>query len=129
MHRLCQDVGVIVADQLESISLVARGDQSELRIAVERAGDIEQLAVDARAECGLGKAGADRGGDFCRGRAGRNLTHGTIGQGDLEQFGHGVPLGPQPLAGAARAVHRGNSAVAAVPARACGLAIAAGAGA
>ena len=60
LDGLGEDVGEVVAEQLERVGLVARGDQREARIAVERAVEVAQFAVDPRRERGLGKARADR---------------------------------------------------------------------
>ena len=46
LHRLGEDVREVVADQLERVRLVARGDQREAGIALERAHDVAHLAVD-----------------------------------------------------------------------------------
>jgi hypothetical protein len=78
-------VGIIVPHQFQGVGLVPRGDQRQLRITFERAGDVEQLSIHARADGGLGEAGADRGGDIGRRGARRHFTQRAIGQGDLEQ--------------------------------------------
>ena len=89
LHRFGQHVRIIVANEFERIGLIARSDKRERGIAFERAGDVEEFAVHTRADCGLGEARANRSGNVCRSGAGRNLSHGTIRQGDLEHFGHG----------------------------------------
>ena len=88
LHRFGKDMRVIVAGEFERIGFVAAGDQREARIAIEGAGEVAQLAVDARGDRGFRKAGADRGGDIGRGAAARHFAHRAIGQADLEQFGH-----------------------------------------
>ena len=66
LHRFGQHMSEIVARQFQRISLVPRGDQRQLRIAIEGAGQVAQFAIDARGQRGLGKAGTDRGGDIGR---------------------------------------------------------------
>ena len=63
LHRLGEDMREVVADQLERVLLVARGDQRELGVALERAHDVAHLAVDPRRERRLGEARPDRRGD------------------------------------------------------------------
>ncbi len=89
LHRLGEDVRVIVARELERILLVARRDERELRIAFERTADVAQFAVDARGERGLGEPRTDRRGDVRRGSPRGYLTDGTVGQRDTEHLGHG----------------------------------------
>jgi len=62
--------------------------EQELGIGGEGPGQIDQLAIDPGGQRRLGQARANRRGDIGRGRAERHFTHGTIGQADLEQFGH-----------------------------------------
>jgi hypothetical protein len=81
---------VIVAHQFERVLLVPRSDQSELRIAFERAADVAQFAVDARGERGLGEPRTDRRGDVRRGSPRGYLADGTVGQRDTEHLGHGI---------------------------------------
>ena len=88
LHRLGEDVREVVADELERVLLVARGDQREARIALERAHDVAHLAVDPRRERGLGEARPDRRGDVGRGRALGHFPHRTVGKRDLEHLGH-----------------------------------------
>ena len=66
LHRLGEDVGIIVADQLERVGLVARGDQRELGIALERPVEVAHLAVDPRRQRRLGQARPDRRRDVGR---------------------------------------------------------------
>jgi hypothetical protein len=82
----------IVADQLESVFLVARGDQSEIRISFERPVQIAQFAVDPRRQRRLGQPRPDRRGDIGRSRALSNFADRTIGKGDLEHLRHGQGL-------------------------------------
>ena len=94
LHRFGQHVGIVMARQFERIGFVARGDQREACIALERPGEIAQFPVDPRGERGLGEAGADRGGDIGGRRPARHFAHRAIGQADLEQFGHrSIPSG------------------------------------
>jgi hypothetical protein len=82
----------VVPRELERLGLVARGDQRELGIAVERPVEVAHLAVDPRRQRGLGQARADRRGDVGRGRAGGHLAHRSVGQADLQQLAHRVRL-------------------------------------
>ena len=88
LHRLGEDVRIIVTDQLERFALVARSDQCELRVALERPHDVADLAVDLRRQGGAGKPGTDRRGDVRRGRALGHLLHRPVGKSDLEHPGH-----------------------------------------
>ena len=94
LHRLGEDVGIVVPGEFERLGLVARGHQRQRRVARKRPRQVHQLApmavIDPRRQRRLGEAGADRGGDIGGGRPRWHLAHGTIGQADLEQFGHGV---------------------------------------
>ena len=73
LHRLGEHMRIVVARELERVGLVARGDQRELGVAVERPVEVAQLAVDPRRERRLGEARPDRRGDVGRGRARRAL--------------------------------------------------------
>jgi hypothetical protein len=63
-----------------------------VRILLQRARDVTQFAIDPRGDGGLGQARPDRCRNIRRGSAGRDFTHGTIGQGDLEHDGQGWDL-------------------------------------
>ena len=54
LHRLGQHMRVIVAYEFERVILVARGDQRQLGIAIERAAKVAHLAIHARGQRGLG---------------------------------------------------------------------------
>ena len=88
LHRLCQHMGIVVARQFERIGLVPRSDQRQLRITLERAGQVAQLTIHTRGQRCLGKAGADRRGDIRRGRSRGHFAHRSIGEADLEKFRH-----------------------------------------
>ena len=88
LHRLRKDVRVIVPDQLERVGLVARRDQSELAVLLERPGKVAHLAVDPRRERRLGQPRPDRRGDVRRRRPAHDLADRSIGQLDREHFGH-----------------------------------------
>ena len=88
LHRFGQHVGIVMPGEFQRIGLVPRGDQRQLGIAIEGAGEIAQFAVNTRGQRGFRKAGADRGGNVCRGRSRRHFAHRSVGQADLEQFGH-----------------------------------------
>ena len=92
LHRLGKDVREVVAEQLERVLLVARGDQREARIALERAVEVAQFAIDPRRQRRLGQPRPDRRGDIARGRALGHFADRTIGKGDLEHLGHGQRL-------------------------------------
>ena len=78
----------IVPRQFERVGLVARCDERQLGIALERAHDIAQLAIDARRQRRLGKAGSDIGGDLCRSGTCGHIAHGAVGKRDLDHFCH-----------------------------------------
>ena len=59
LHRLGQHMRKVMPGQLERIGLVLRGDQRQLRIAVQRPHDVAQFAIDPRGERRLGKARAN----------------------------------------------------------------------
>ena len=88
LHCLGEDMGKIVPCQFERVVLIAIGHQRQLGIAFKRPVDIAQFAIDTRRDRRLGEAGADRRRHIRRGRAGFHLAHRSIGQADLEQFGH-----------------------------------------
>ena len=88
LHRLGEDVREVVADELQRILLVARGNQREVRIPLERAHDVAHLAVHLGGERGLGEARPDRGGDVRGRRPLGHLLHRTVGKRDLEHLGH-----------------------------------------
>ncbi len=75
LHRLGEDMRVIVADQFERIRFVAGGDQRELGIAFEGPTEVAQFAVHPRSQRRLGKPGADRRRDIGRGAAARHFAH------------------------------------------------------
>ena len=87
LHRLCQHVRRVVAQQFQRIG-VARRDDADLRIAVDHMGEVDHLAVDAQREGGLGEAWADRGGDV---RAADRFVEGpdrTVRQGNIDHSVH-----------------------------------------
>ena len=88
LHRLGEDVGIIVPDQLERVGLVARGDQRELGIALERPGEVAHLAVDPRRQRRLGEARPDRRRDVGRRGPALDLADRSVGQLDREHVGH-----------------------------------------
>ena len=88
LHRFGQDMGVVMAHQFERIALVARGDQCQLSIAVERTRHIAHFAVHTRCQRGFGQARTNRRGHVSRGRPRRHFAHRAIRQVDFEQFGH-----------------------------------------
>jgi hypothetical protein len=77
-----------VAREFERVGLVARGDQREACVALERTSEIAQLAVDPRRERRLGQARADRRRDIRRGGAARHLADRSVGQADLQKLRH-----------------------------------------
>src|SRR3569623_1341894 len=105
LHRLGEDVREVVARQFERVGLVARRDQRKLGVALERATDVAQVAVDARGDRGLGEARTDRRGDVRGGGPRGYLADGTVGQRDAEHGGHRVGLSVvKGVSGAAYAV-------------------------
>ena len=99
LHRLGEDMGEIVARELERVGLVARRDQGELGIALERPGEVAHLAIDPRRQRRLGEARPDRRRHVRRGRPALDLADRSVGQLDREHFGHlarGSWLGSRP---------------------------------
>ena len=88
LHRLGEDVRIVVPHQLERFGLVAGGDEREARVALERARDVPDLAIHFRGQRSLGEAGPDRRGNVGRGRALRHFPHRSVGKHNLEHFGH-----------------------------------------
>ncbi len=88
LDRFGEDMRIIVADQLERVLLVARRDQRQLRVALERPVEIAHLAIDPGGHRRLGEAGADGGGDVGGGRALGHLANRAVGEPDLEMLRH-----------------------------------------
>jgi hypothetical protein len=88
LYRFGEDMGVIVADELERLLLVARRHQRQFGVLLERPVEISQLAVDARRHRRSGEAGPDRGGDVRRRRAGLDLADRAVGESDPEMPRH-----------------------------------------
>ena len=88
LHRLGEDMGEIVAGELERVGLVARRDQGQLGIAVERPGEVAQLAIDPRRERRLGEARPDRRRHVRRRRPALDRADRSIGQLDRKHLGH-----------------------------------------
>src|SRR3546814_7514640 len=66
LHRLGQDVGAVVAQQLKRVCVAGRDDLYR-RVALDRPGEVAQGAVDLHGERRLGEAGADGSGDLAAG--------------------------------------------------------------
>ena len=66
LHRLCQQMGGGVADDIDAL-LVLAGHDGQLGIAFDQIGGIDQLAVDLAGQCGLGQTGADGGSNVMHG--------------------------------------------------------------
>jgi hypothetical protein len=90
LHRLGQHVCEVVPHQLERVLFVARSDQREVRVALERSHDVAHLAVDLGRQRRLGEPRPDRRRDVRRRRPFRHFPDGAIGKGDLEHLGHGA---------------------------------------
>jgi len=88
LDRLGEDMREVVADELQRVLLVARGDQREAGIALERPHDVAHFAVDLGGKRGLGEARPDRGGNVRGCRTLGHLPHRTVGKRDLEHLGH-----------------------------------------
>jgi len=88
LDRFGQNVGEIVPRQFQRLGLVPRRDQRELGIRGEGSGQVNQFAIDTRRQGRLGQAGADCRRHVGRSRASGHFAHGTIGQADLQEFGH-----------------------------------------
>ena len=83
LHGLREQVRGGMADDLERIVRLV-GDDGERCVVRDGVRGVDQFAVDARAECGLGQAGADAGGNFADGDGRVELTLAAIGQGDSD---------------------------------------------
>src|SRR6185437_11442153 len=97
LHRLGEDMRIIVPHEFERFGLVARGDQREARIALKRPHDVADLAVDLRSKRGLGEPRPDHRCDIRRGRALRHLLYRAVGKRDLEHDASHVARRDKPL--------------------------------
>ena len=64
LHGHGQQVRAGVAHQRQTFA-VAGGDQAELGVVVDQCAGVDQLAIEAASQCGLGQAGADIGCHLC----------------------------------------------------------------
>jgi hypothetical protein len=80
LHRLGQNVGAVVPDELERTRVLAR-DELDLRIARDRVGKVGQGAVEHHGDRALGQRLRDAFGDFAPGDAVGKLARGAIGEG------------------------------------------------
>ena len=85
LHRVCEQVGRGVADDLEAFGVLV-GDDGELGVRLEAMREIDQLPVGAAGDRRLGETGADRGSDLGDGHRMIEAAHGTVGKRDV---GHG----------------------------------------
>jgi hypothetical protein len=88
LHRFGKHMRIVMPHQFERIRLIARRDQRQRRIAIERPHDVAHLAVDARAKRRLGETGANARGNIGGRRAAGHFAHGTVRQGDFEHRRH-----------------------------------------
>ena len=86
LHGLGQHVRAIVADQLQRARVVA-GDDLDCRIRLDRARQVDELAVERDRHRLLAQRLGDGFGDLDTGRAGSELPDGCVGEG---QFDHSV---------------------------------------
>ena len=84
LHRLGQDMGGVVPDQLQR-RVVFQGDDLDRRIRLDRAGEIAQFAVDPDRQRRLGEARTDRGRDIRARHRRRILPDAAVGQGDRDR--------------------------------------------
>jgi hypothetical protein len=56
-----------MADDFQAVGILV-GDDGQLRVALDQEGRIDQHAIDAAGNRGLGQPGADRGGNFGHGQ-------------------------------------------------------------
>ena len=81
-------MGEIVARQFQRVRFVLRGHERQMGVLFQRPADIAQFAIDPRRDRRFGETRADRRRNVRRGSAGRDFTHGTVGQSDFEHGGH-----------------------------------------
>ena len=81
LHRLGQHMGGVVTDHLQRLG-VAAGDEHDGRVAVDRGGEIDRLAVQLHRQGRPGETGTDRGCHVGARDRRIELAHGTVGQGD-----------------------------------------------
>ncbi len=106
LHRLGQDVGGVVADDVEGLWGVAAQDL-DLAAVIDRPLQIAELAVELDQDGALGEGRGDRGGDVA---ARDPVGEGTAGAVGKDQVDHGLTLqvprgslrGPCRAAGAGR---------------------------
>ena len=82
LHRFGQHVRGIVADERKGARVVA-GNEFELRVFVDRVGEIDKLAVADRGDGALRQRGGDGFGDVEAGNARFKGALGAVGEGDV----------------------------------------------
>ena len=90
LPRRRHDMGGVVAQQLQRLFAVA-GDDGDLRVPLQRAGQVHQPAVDLHDDGVLRKLLADRGGQFQAGNRIVEMSDGAVRQRDV---GHSLSLLP-----------------------------------
>ena len=88
LHRFGQHMGEIMPRQFQRVSLVPARHQRQRRVLLQRPADVAQFAIHSRGDRRLGQPRTDRRRNVRRRSAGRDFTHGTIGQSDFEHGGH-----------------------------------------
>ena len=85
LHRLGQNMGGVMAQQLEDLvgRRVVAGDDLQREVARDRRQQVDETAVVARGEGGLGEAVTDIGGDVGGRGAGGVSSPAAVGQGNL----------------------------------------------
>ena len=84
LHRLGQDMGGVVPDQLQRRVVLER-DDFDRRIRLDRAGEIAQFAVDPDRQRRFRQARTDRGRDIRARHRRRILPDAAVGQGDRDR--------------------------------------------
>ena len=74
-------MGGVVPDQFQRARIVA-GDEFDLRITLDRVGEIGELAVERHRDRALGERGRDALGDIEAGGVFRELAPGAVGEGE-----------------------------------------------
>jgi hypothetical protein len=98
LHRLCQDMRGVVAQQLQRVGMGA-GDDLDLGVVVDDVGEILDLTVDLDGERGLGEPRADGGGDLRARNRAVEAAHIPIRQRDRD---HERSENPRKIGGMAR---------------------------
>ena len=82
LHRVGEQVRRRMTDHIEPVGVLV-GHDRERGVVVDAMRGVDEGAVDPAGQCGLGEAGADRGGHVGHGRRRREFANRTVGQADF----------------------------------------------